>query len=189
MKPLETDRLILRSWSLADHDREAFHEILSNERGRRFYASRPGRAKSDELLEGLVAVSHDNAIEWRAVCLKGVSRPMGFSGLAAVDFPAHFTPTVEIGWQFLPAHWGQGYATEAAQEFLRHGFEDHRLPEIVAFAVHNNAPSIAVMKRIGLHEVTDGTFDHPQVPDTHPHLKRHVLWRLTREDWERQQHD
>jgi len=26
----------------------------------------------------------------------------------------------------------------------------------------------------------DGDFDHPRVPDTHPHLQRHVLYRIGR---------
>lgn len=27
-------------------------------------------------------------------------------------------------------------------------------------------------------------FDHPGVPDSHPHLKRHVFYRLKRADWQ-----
>ena len=26
-------------------------------------------------------------------------------------------------------------------------------------------------------------FDHPRVPETHPQLRRHVVYRLAREDW------
>jgi len=27
-------------------------------------------------------------------------------------------------------------------------------------------------------------FDHPGIPDSHPALKRHVLYRLLRQDWQ-----
>ncbi|TGW06880.1 N-acetyltransferase, partial [Mesorhizobium sp. M2D.F.Ca.ET.145.01.1.1] len=27
-------------------------------------------------------------------------------------------------------------------------------------------------------------FDHPDIPDSHPALKRHVLYRLPRQDWQ-----
>ena len=41
----------------------------------------------------------------------------------------------------------------------------------------------AVMQRIGmLHDAT-WDFDHPRVPDTEPHLRPHVFYRLMREDW------
>mgnify|MGYP001175529864 CR=1 FL=1 len=33
------------------------------------------------------------------------------------------------------------------------------------------------------YQVEGGDFDHPRVPDSHPHLRRHVLYRLTRADW------
>ena len=30
----------------------------------------------------------------------------------------------------------------------------------------------------------EADFDHPTVPESHPHLKRHVLYRLPRADWQ-----
>mgnify|MGYP003701007531 CR=1 FL=1 len=36
------------------------------------------------------------------------------------------------------------------------------------------------------HDAADD-FDHPAVPDTHPGLKRHVLYRLSRADWKARQ--
>ena len=56
---------------------------------------------------------------------------------------------VEIGWHLHPDSWGNGYATEAAKAVLEYGFE-LGLPEILAIAKPDNAPSIAVMRRIGM---------------------------------------
>jgi RimJ/RimL family protein N-acetyltransferase len=38
-----------------------------------------------------------------------------------------------------------------------------------------------VMKRLCMRRDPSADFDHPRVVD--PHLKRHVLYRLKREDW------
>jgi RimJ/RimL family protein N-acetyltransferase len=66
---------------------------------------------------------------------------------------------------------------------LRLGFEQRNLAEIVAFAVAANRRSTAVMKRIGLRRDPSRDFDHPRVPETHPHLKRHVVYAMTAEEW------
>lgn len=78
-----------------------------------------------------------------------------------------------------------GYATEAAREALRVGFDELGLPEITSFTVPQNVRSRAVMERIGLIHDPDGDFDHPRVdPVAYPHLVRHVPYRLGRATWE-----
>jgi len=78
--------------------------------------------------------------------------------------------------------WGQGYATEAARGWLDHGFRALGLAEIVSFAVVANARSRAVMERLGMRRDAAGDFDHPALPVDSP-LRRHVLYRLKREEW------
>lgn len=56
---------------------------------------------------------------------------------------------VEIGWHLHPDSWGQGYATEAAEAVLAHGFAAG-LPEIIAVSHTDNHPSQAVMRRLGM---------------------------------------
>jgi len=55
-----------------------------------------------------------------------------------------------IGYVLHPDHQGHGYATEAAREFLRLGFDELDLHRISASADARNAPSIRVMERIGM---------------------------------------
>ena len=107
---------------------------------------------------------------------------LGFTGLAAPFFEAHFTPAVEVGWRFAPFAWGHGYATEAARAALRFGFEELGLAEIVSFTVPANARSRAVMERLGMRHDPADDFDHPNLPPGHP-LRRHVLYRLSRGEW------
>ena len=183
---LETERLIIRHFTLSDDDRNFFHFINSNEIVRQFYVTRMSREKADEILEAFVLNDSTSGLKWGVASLKSSGQPIGFTGLGAVEYETPFTPCVEIGWLYNPDFWGQGYATEAGQALLEHGFEDVGLNEIVAFAVHNNNPSISVMNRLGMKKVEGGDFDHPKVPDSHADLQRHVLYSMSSEDWKDQ---
>ncbi len=182
MKPgvtLETRRLIIRHWQDDEEDRAFLHAILSNEIGRRFYPDRKTREQSDEVMDRILGWQERGELCWAITCLKEDGRRLGFTGLADVTFDVPFAPNVEIGWQYHPDVWGNGYATEAADRLLDHAFNDLDLPEVVAFAIEENIGSTAVMARIGMTHCPEETFMHPTIPETQPHLKRHVLWRIT----------
>jgi RimJ/RimL family protein N-acetyltransferase len=80
---------------------------------------------------------------------------------------------VEIGWRLKKEAWGCGYATEAAGECLRHGFEGLGLEKIYSFTAALNTRSENVMKKIGMKSA--GEFDHPSIRKGLP-LCRHVLY-------------
>jgi RimJ/RimL family protein N-acetyltransferase len=101
-------------------------------------------------------------------------------GISEPRFIAHFTPCLEIGWRLARAHWGRGYATEAARAAPNYGFNTLGRAEIAAFTVPGNVRSRAVMERLGMQRNPADDFDHPNVPADHP-LQRHVLYRLRRD--------
>ena len=176
---LETDRLILRPWSLSEEDRTTFHFLMSDKQVRHFYPTRKTRAEADVLLENLVRSYATEDKQWIAACLKENGEPIGFTGLANVNFEAKFTPAVEIGWIYKPAFWQRGLASEAAKALILHGFNELNLPEIVAFTAEINTPSAAVMRSIGMSSDPNENFDHPAVGDDTAHLRPHVLYRLS----------
>ena len=88
----------------------------------------------------------------------------------------------EIGWRLSSNHWGQGFATEGAKAVLDYAFRKLKISEIVSFTAAGNAKSIRVMQKIGLQHNEIDDFDHPKLDDTSP-LKRHVLYRLSREKY------
>lgn len=179
---IETDRLLLRNWEEADRD--AFHRLNSDEEVMRFFSLRRSRAQADAFMDDLCEENAARGYGFGAVVLKETSRCIGMAGLKPTDdVPLRQPEAIEIGWRLLSEHWGKGYATEAAEALLAFGFETLGLPEIVSFAVWNNEPSIAVMRRIGMSRVDGGDFDHPLVADSHPHLKRHALYALQRNAW------
>jgi RimJ/RimL family protein N-acetyltransferase len=91
---------------------------------------------------------------------------------------------VEVGWRLTFSHWGQGYATEAAQLALAHGFATRALAEIVSYTSVTNFRSRAVMERLGMRRNPAHDFDHPLLPENHP-LQRHGLYRLDSHSWSR----
>jgi RimJ/RimL family protein N-acetyltransferase len=182
MTPLLSERLIIRNWE--DRDRDIFHLINSDDRVMEFYPFRRTRAESDEWFETWQREVAQTGLGQFAVELRATGECVGYCGVKHPHVePCLPAETVEIGWRLAPQFWGKGYATEAAEQSLQYGFETLGLPEIVSFAVEANQRSTAIMNRLGFRRDASGDFDHPRVPDTHPHLKRHVLYRLSAQDW------
>ncbi len=56
----------------------------------------------------------------------------------------------ELGYWIGVPYWGRGYATEAAREVVRYGFEQLWLHRIYAAHFGNNPASARVLKKIGM---------------------------------------
>lgn len=171
---LSTPRLLLRRWR--PEDREPFSVINSDPRVMEFLPGLLSREQSDEFADRIEAHFERNGYGLWAVEVIGGPAFIGYVGLLAVSFEAHFTPSVEIGWRLAADQWGHGYATEAASAVLDFAFECLGLDEIVSFTVPANLRSRAVMERIGMERDPEGDFDHPSLPPESP-LRRHVLYR------------
>ena len=181
--PFTTKRLIVRNWR--DTDRELFHQINADERVMEYFPFRRDKRQSDEMMDRLAIAIERDGFGFAALELRDTGECIGFCAIARAAMEGAGFPDdmIEIGWRLAHPWWGKGYASEAARAWLRIGFEDLGLDEIVSFAVHDNRRSTAVMERIGLRRDPSRDFDHPNVPDTHPHLKRHVFYALTRKQW------
>ncbi|MCM2294273.1 GNAT family N-acetyltransferase [Allorhizobium sp. BGMRC 0089] len=184
MIPLETSRLILRNWK--DSDRDLFREINRDPKVMEFFPFRRTPEEADRLLERVRTLIETTDFCFYAVELKETGEPVGWCGLSDASLPEIFPEgTVEIGWRLATRYWGNGYITEAAKSLFAYGFTHKGLKEIIAFAVAENRRSIAIMERIGMTHDPKADFIHPRIPDTHPHLKPHVVYRITAEAWRR----
>jgi RimJ/RimL family protein N-acetyltransferase len=56
----------------------------------------------------------------------------------------------DIGYELAPAHWGRGYATEAARAMVRIGFDDLHLHRVSAWCIADNVASARVLEKAGL---------------------------------------
>lgn len=72
--------------------------------------------------------------------------PLGLCGLIKRDT----LPDVDIGFAFLPEHWGRGYAREAAAATLRYARDTHGLSRVVAITSLDNTASGRVLETIGM---------------------------------------
>ncbi|WP_353645501.1 GNAT family N-acetyltransferase [Mesorhizobium sp. WSM2239] len=182
---IRTGRLILRNWE--DRDRDLFFRINSDDRVMEFFPFRRDRAQADAVMDQMRDEIVQNGYGWTAAEIAATGECIGFIGLHATEVMSVLPAGVmEIGWRLAPEFWGRGYVTEAARALVDFGFEKLGRDEIVSFAVWNNFRSTAVMERLGMKRDPSGDFDHPNVPDTHPHLRRHVLYRLTSAEWKKQ---
>ena len=179
----ESDRLLIRNWR--DDDLDLFHEINSDPQVMEFFPARRNRQQALETMQMIRGEIAETGYGFFALERKADGKPIGFAGLAIVNIEPMPEGTIEIGWRLAAPFWGKGYASEAGVELLRLGFVDRGLTEIVAFAVTNNVRSTAVMDRLGMTHDPSRDFDHPRIPDSNPHLKRHVLYAIDAEDWRR----
>src|SRR5690606_2755021 len=54
-----------------------------------------------------------------------------FLGLVSLD-RYHDGKNIELSYEFLPQHWGKGYATEVARKLIEYSFTKLDLPKVVS---------------------------------------------------------
>ena len=177
-----TPRLRLRQWQ--DRDRAAFAAMNADPAVMRYFAGPLSAEDSGRSIDAWQQAFAERGWANWAVELRASSAFIGFVGLSIPRRVFAFSPCVEIGWRLARAHWGQGFATEAALAALKVGFDTLRLDQIVSFTSLVNTPSRALMRRIGMTDSGED-FDHPALPEG-SRLRRHCLYRLTGEQWRAQ---
>ena len=174
---IRTERLLLRRWREADF--AAYAGLQADLEVRRFF-ERP--MTLEEGLEDGRRHAHEfdrNGFDLWVVERPGEAPFIGVAGVRRIPHPMPFEPLIDVGWLLLPAFWGRGYATEAAQAALHDAFTRADLEEIVAYTSRLNEPSQRVMERLGMTRDPAEEFDHPRVTSDSP-IRRQVLARLSR---------
>ncbi len=178
---MQTGRLILRRW--LDSDREPFAQMNSDAVVMEHFPALLSREESDALVDCAETHHIQHGFGPWAAELNETGEFIGYVGLFTPRFEAAFTPCVEIGWRLAGEYWGRGLATEGARAVVDHAFHHLALAELVSFTVPANLRSRRVMEKLGMAYDPHDDFDHPSIPEGHP-MRRHVLYRLKREDWE-----
>jgi RimJ/RimL family protein N-acetyltransferase len=162
--------VLLRQWR--DDDREPYAAINADPEVMRYLGPLRSRVESDGFIDWASGLIAERGWGLWAVEVRG-GPP--FIGVVGLNETSHPTNAVEVSWKLAREHWEHGYATEAAREALRFGFEQPGLDEIVSMTVPANTRSRRVMQRLGMTHDSDDDFDRPDMP---PEFTRHVLYRL-----------
>ena len=169
---IETARLVLRRW--VDADREPFAALNADPLVMRYFPAPLSREQSDRMVDRIEEMFDQLGFGLWAIEVQGEF--LGFTGLAPLNSQVPHEG-IEVGWRLARSAWGHGYATEAARASVAYGFDQAGLDEIVSVTAVVNAPSRAVMERLGMVRDPADDFDHPVLPVGSP-LRPHVLYRL-----------
>lgn len=176
---LETKRLILRRWQESDAD-DLFEYARDPDVGP--IAGWPPHQSIEESRNIIRTVF--NGSEAYALCLKPDLKAIGAIELKLKDrnnISAH-DDECELGYWLGKPFWGQGLMPEAAQEMLRHAFEDLGMSKVWCRYYDGNIKSKRVQEKLGFIFLRTEEVD---VPLMHERRIDHVNC-LTRDEWQRQ---
>jgi RimJ/RimL family protein N-acetyltransferase len=173
----DTDRLRLRP--LTDRDRIAFAAMNADPAVMTYFASPMTIEETDAAIARYSAAIESNGFSFLAAEVRETSAFAGIIGMQIMRdaVPKLPQPAVEIGWRLACEHQGKGYATEGARALVNFAFNELGLPNVVAITAVENKASRHVMEKLGMSLQPELEFDHPRVPEGHPH-RRNVLYRL-----------
>jgi RimJ/RimL family protein N-acetyltransferase len=175
---LSTERLLLRGWTAAD--RAPFAALNADPDVMEHFPNRLSRADSDAMVDRMMAGLAERGWGLWAVQVRQTGEFAGFVGLNPVPDDLPVAPHIEVGWRLAKAHWGQGFAPEAARSAIDFGFEQLGLPELVSFTTTLNRRSRRVMEKLGMTHDSADDFEHPRLPDWPE--RWHVLYRILASD-------
>jgi ribosomal-protein-alanine N-acetyltransferase len=147
----ETERLYLRQMNETDAD--AVFAMRSDENVMRFIrAPQIFRSEAEDWINLVSSRWESDKTGFCAVIEKASDKFIGWCGL----WHLKETGEMEVGYALFKEFWGRGFASEAAEVFLKYGFNELNLEKIVAVAEPENQASQNVMKRLGMiYDYTD----------------------------------
>ena len=143
---IETQRLLLRPWTLADVP--SIVGIYGDAETMRLFGRGVTFSAQElaESLEHVIAEYVDAGLGNHAVVEKASLSVVGHCGVHR----GSGTDEAEADWLIARDRWGLGYATEAAVAVIKGAFSAQNLPAISGVARKENLASIAVMRKLGM---------------------------------------
>lgn len=167
---IATERLLLRE--LLPSDDFGMFELDSKPEVHKYLGNKPVKniAESRAYIENIRQQYSDNGIGRWAVILRESGEFIGWSGLKYYrNSVNNYQNFYEIGYRFIPEHWGKGYATESALAFIDLGFNEMKIDVIYAYADKDHFGSINVLEKLGMQYVN--SFDYDGVEEVWYELK------------------
>lgn len=146
----ETTRLSFRKHIMADMENYCAMEMDADVR--RYVGGQPRtREEAEKRFMSTLTPSTSSLGMW-ATMLKNEDKYIGRCGIYP-HMNGNGNPIpgeASLGLYISKAYWGNGYATEAGQVFIRFGFEALKLERIVTMVQAGNDASVRVMDKLGL---------------------------------------
>lgn len=145
----ETDRLVLREID-PETDAPFFLELINEPNFIRYVADRGVRtadAAADYIREKIHPSYQKHGFGFYLVELKNPREPVGICGLVRREGMAD----VDVGFSMAGRYWSRGYAYEAASALMEWGRNVHGLTRITGLVHPDNAASIRLLEKLGLH--------------------------------------
>ena len=143
---LRTERLLLRGWR--DDDLDALAAICADVETMRWVGSPDGMSREEAWRHMAFLVGH-----WalRGYGLWAVeARDSGaLVGRVGLLFPEGW-PGLEVGWLTARAHWGNGYAPEAARASMQWARDELGADHLISLIADDNERSAGVARKIGM---------------------------------------
>ncbi len=141
---IETERLLLRMFEPKDLD-AAF--VLFNDAEVQKYLSPQNQRNREQLkilLEKCLKYWEERGFGVWCVTEKNAGKMIGYCGFQYFDK----TTEIAIVFGYLKEYWGKGFATEAAEECLKFGFEKLSFKKIYAVTDPDNLASLHVLEKV-----------------------------------------
>ena len=145
---IETERLILREFEIDD-----WQAVLAYQRDHRYqqfysFSERTETEAQDFVQKFLSQQSESPRRKYQlAVTIAGTDEVIGTCGIRR---KAENDKEADIGFELAPWHWGNGFATEAAQSIVQFGFDELELHKISSKCIAENIASARVLENVGL---------------------------------------
>lgn len=151
----ETPRLYLRQFTLADTELVL---RLNSDPAVLQYLHEPmlkDEAHATEILNTIIFPQYKNNLGRWATFLKDTNEFIGWCGLKYLPEREE----IDLGYRFIPAYWGKGYACEAAKHTVDHGLHHLQLKTISGMAHINNIASLKILEKIGMQFIKEDVVD------------------------------
>ncbi len=148
MEGFETARLLVRR--PRPDDKHNFFLLNGDENVMRYIRAVSTREESDAKLEQILKEEVDNPLsKGKGRWLIDEKETGKFIGSFAI-IPIPTEPEkIQLGYSFIPAAWGKGYATEVAKAGLQFFLDNTDIPEIYGVSETENTASMKVLQKAG----------------------------------------
>jgi len=145
----ETDRVIIRQYTLADEDN--FYRLNGDPDIMRYIREAKGREECLVFLKRNMVYYQQHPLMGRWAMIEKASNTYigSFAIIPVESIDSHRQHEIQLGYALLKEYWGQGFATESTEGGRKYAFEVMKLPQVVAITELENFASQRVLHRCG----------------------------------------